>query len=157
MRPVKGQFLRLREPFGDDLTEHVLRTPDVYIVPRHGGELFCGASSEEVGYDQTTTGGAVMDLLQHAFRALPGVYECEVLETGHGFRPATRDNLPVIGEVEETGIIMNTGHFRHGVMLAPISAQLAVSAVLGEDVPDYATAFSAARYFGEGVGERRDD
>src|SRR5690606_20751794 len=94
LRPVKGQILRLRGP---QLINHVLRTPDIYLVPRDDGELVVGATSEEQGFDDKITTWAVMDLLRDAWRILPGVSELELAEMSVGHRPALRDHVPAIG------------------------------------------------------------
>jgi len=121
LRPVKGQSLRLR---GDRLLRHVVRTPDVYLVPRADGELVVGASMEEMGFDDRPTAGIVDDLLRHARRVLPGISELKLSECSVGFRPALRDHLPAIGRLDEEGLFVATGHFRSGVELAPITARL---------------------------------
>ena len=121
MRPVKGQILRLR---GERIIRHVVRTPDVYLVPREDGELVIGASMEDVGFDERSRAGAVHDLLREARRAVPGIAELDLAECGVGFRPALRDHLPAIGSVDGAGLFVATGHFRNGVELAPITARL---------------------------------
>ncbi|RLT27507.1 MAG: glycine oxidase ThiO [Chloroflexi bacterium] len=131
MRPVKGLVLRLR---GERLLQHVVRTPDVYLVPRAYGELVVGATMEERGFDRTQRAGDVYDLLLEATRALPGVRELELSEVCVGFRPALRDHLPAIGEVAP-GVFVATGHFRDGVLLTPVTARL-LSAVMCGDAPD---------------------
>jgi glycine oxidase len=119
LRPVKGQLVRLSGP---ELVRHVVRTPDVYLVPRHGGELLAGATMEEQGLDARPTAGAVLDLLREAWRILPGVYDLAVSELSVGFRPAVRDHLPAIGATLTRGLYLATGHFRNGVLLAPATA-----------------------------------
>ena len=95
LRPVKGQFIRLK---GNDqsLLERVIRTPDVYCVPRNNGEIFLGATMEEEGFNSVNTAGPIMDFLYHSFQIIPAVYELSVQEIGSGFRPALRDNQPLI-------------------------------------------------------------
>ena len=132
MRPVKGQILRLRGP---RLIDHVLRTPDVYLVPREDGELVVGATMEEQGFDTTITTWAVMDLLRDAWRILPGISELELAETSAGLRPALRDHLPAIGATSVEGLFVATGHYRHGVLLSPVTAQLIAGAMAGQSVP----------------------
>lgn len=121
VRPVKGQIARLRGP---RLIRHVLRTPEVYLVGRDDGELVVGATMEELGFDPTPTAGAVMELLRKAWHVLPGVYDCELAEFGVGFRPASRDHMPLMGETEVEGVFVATGHYRHGVLLTPATALL---------------------------------
>ena len=119
LRPVKGQLVRLGGP---ELLRHVVRSPDVYLVPRRGGELLVGATMEEQGLDALPTAGAVLDLLREAWRILPGVYDLAVRELSVGFRPALRDHLPLIGAAATRGLYVATGHFRNGVLLAPATA-----------------------------------
>ena len=119
VRPVKGQLLRMR---GSRLLDHVVRTPDVYLVPRRDGELLVGATMEEMGYDATPTAGATMDLLRHAWEVLPGVYDLELSELSVGLRSAVDDHLPLIGQSKIEGLFLSLGHFRNGVLLAPASA-----------------------------------
>ena len=134
MRPVKGQILRLRGPV---LVNHVLRTPDVYLVPRTDGELVVGATSEEQGFDTTITTWAVMDLLRDAWRVLPGIAELELAETSVGHRPALRDHLPAIGATSVPGLFVATGHYRHGVLLSPVTGKLLADTLDGSGrVPD---------------------
>jgi glycine oxidase len=121
VRPVKGQLVRLR---GAELLRRVVRAPRVYLVPRQSGELVVGATMEEQGFDPTPTAGAVMDLLWNARLVLPAAYDLELAEVSVGFRPATRDHLPLIGATEVPGLHVATGHFRHGVLLAPATAAL---------------------------------
>ena len=127
VRPVKGQLIRLRGPV---LLRHVVRAPNVYLVPRRGGELVVGATMEELGFDATATAGAAMDLLWRARVAVPGTYDLALVEVNVGFRPATRDHLPLIGETEVPGLYVATGHFRHGVLLAPATALLLADLIL---------------------------
>ena len=119
LRPVKGQIVRLGGP---ELINHVVRSPDVYLVPRRGGELVVGATMEEQGLDVLPTAGAILDLLREAWRVLPGVYDLAVTELSVGLRPAVRDHLPVIGATQTRGLYVATGHFRNGVLLAPATA-----------------------------------
>ena len=128
LRPVKGQLVHLHGP---DLIRHVVRSPHVYLVPRAGGTLVVGATMEEQGFDAAPTAGAVMDLLWNARLVLPGVYDLALADVRVGFRPATRDQEPVIGETEVPGLYVATGHFRHGVLLAPATAVLLADQMLG--------------------------
>lgn len=131
LRPIKGQILCLH---GEPLLQHVVRTPDVYLIPRRDGRLLVGVTSEDVGFDRRPTAGAVHDLLREAFRALPGILELELKETCVGFRPALRNRLPAIGWFDPATRraaggprqLAALGHYRHGILLAPITAWLVV-------------------------------
>jgi glycine oxidase len=120
LRPVRGQVVRLHAPA---LLRRVVRTPDVYMVPHAAGELVLGASVEEQGFDVQPTAGAVFELLRHAWRALPGIYDLPLKEISVGFRPVSRDHLPVIGRLQGR-VCVATGHFRNGILLAPGTARL---------------------------------
>lgn len=121
LRPVKGQILRLHGP---QLIRHVVRSPDVYLVPRDDGELVVGATSEEQGFDRTVTARGVRDLLIEAWRVLPGSEELELRESKASLRPALRDALPCVGASGTQGLFLAVGHYRHGVMLAPATATM---------------------------------
>lgn len=142
LRPVKGQVLRLH---GGTLIRHVVRTPDVYLVPRTDGELVVGATMEDQGFDARSTAGATMDLLRAAWQVVPGVYDLAVTELSVGFRPALRDNLPAIGPIGPDGLFLATGHYRHGVLLAPITAQLLVEAIQTGSTPLELAPFAPTR------------
>lgn len=123
LRPVKGQYIILK---GHPLVHHTVRTPDVYAVPREADKIYIGASMEEEGFNNASTAGAILDLLYHSWQVLRGIYELDIMEKGYGLRPALRDHQPAIGPTSIDGLHMNTGHFRHGVMLAPLAANQCV-------------------------------
>ncbi len=119
VRPVKGQIVRL---CGARLLTRVVRSPEVYLVPRSDGQLLVGASMEEQGFNAGATCGVVLKLLEEAWRVLPGIDDLEITELSVSFRPAVADNLPVIGASDVEGLYVATGHFRNGVLLAPATA-----------------------------------
>ena len=117
VRPVKGQLVRLRGKAG---IERTIRGLDCYIVPRPDGEVVVGATVEERGFDTTVTAGAIHELLRAAVELVPDVGELELVEASAGLRPATPDNVPLI---ERRGdVVIATGHYRNGVLLAPLTA-----------------------------------
>lgn len=142
VRPVKGQLLRLRGP---RLIEHVVRHPEVYLVPRRDGELVVGATMEEQGYDETPTAGAALDLLRAAWRVLPGIYDLRLVELSVGLRPAVRDHLPVIGGTPVDGLFVATAHFRHGILLAPATGHYLAELITGGATPSALSPFALAR------------
>jgi glycine oxidase len=120
VRPVKGQMLALR--MTDSLMlRHVVRSPRAYLVPRPDGRVVVGSTMEDVGFDHRVTGGGVYRVLHGAVRLVPAVEEWELVETWTGLRPATRDNAPLLGRVAP-GVWLATGHYRHGILLAPVTA-----------------------------------
>jgi glycine oxidase len=142
LRPVKGQLVRLAGP---ELVRHIVRSPDVYLVPRRGGELLVGATMEEQGLDAMPTAGAVLDLLREAWRLLPAVYDLALTEVSVGFRPAVRDHRPVIGATGTRGLYVATGHFRNGILLAPATAHHLAEWIVGGTAPAALAPFGVDR------------
>jgi glycine oxidase len=153
LRPVKGQLVRLAGP---ELIRHVVRSPDVYLVPRGGGELLVGATMEEQGLDARPMAGAVLDLLREAWRLLPGVYDLAVSELSVGFRPALRDHLPAIGPAATRGLYVATGHFRNGVLLAPATAHYLAEWIVGGVPPAALAPFGLERLEAPAVSGGRE-
>lgn len=149
IRPVKGQVVRLRDPAGPGLLERVLRTAEVYVVPRGDGRYVLGATVEERGFDTTVTAGALHNLLRDAAEVLPGILELELEEASAGLRPGTPDNAPIIGPGAVAGLHWATGHHRNGILLAPITADLVIGALGGEATPELARPFAPARFAAE--------
>lgn len=152
IHPVKGQLLRLHDPAGPGLVSRVLRIEGGYLVPRGDGRYVLGATMEERGFDTTVTAGAVFELLREAIELAPGVSELVIDETIAGLRPATPDNAPALGPGAVPGLHWAVGHFRSGVLLAPITAELVVDSLLGDELPELAAPFSPARFAGVGAG-----
>lgn len=131
VRPVKGQILRLRDPRGPGLIGRVLRYEGGYLVPRGDGRYVLGATVEEQGFDASPTAGGVYELLRHAWEIVPGIAELAIEEISVSFRPGTPDNAPLIGPVGPEGLIWATGHYRNGILLAPLTAELVAQALTG--------------------------
>jgi glycine oxidase len=133
VRPVKGQALRLRDPSGPGLCDHVLRFEGGYLVPRGDGRYYLGATVEERGFDEAVTALGVYELLREASEILPGVLELEIEEALTGFRPGTPDNAPVIGaDPRDERVVWATGHYRNGILLCPVTADLVAGELTGE-------------------------
>ena len=137
VRPVKGQILRLRAEGAPPLTR-AIRSPEVYILPRPSGEIVIGATVEERS-DTHVTAGAVLDLLEEAARICPELREAELVEAAAGLRPATQDGRPFIGRVREGGPLFAVGGYRHGVLLAPVAAELVWAELSGRTGPRVGT------------------
>ncbi|HET7571174.1 MAG TPA: glycine oxidase ThiO [Gaiellaceae bacterium] len=142
VRPVKGQVVRLR---GEPPCERMIRSEHVYVVPRPSGEVVVGATAEERGFDTTVTAGAVHELLREAYRALPEIAELEFVEAIASLRPGTPDNGPLLGERAD-GVLVATGHYRNGILLAPATAEAIVSLLAGGALPEAAEPFAAGRF-----------
>jgi glycine oxidase len=132
VRPVRGQILRIRfdgQPLSQVLWEH-----DSYIVPWLDGTVLVGATLEDVGFEQRVTVEGVRQLLAVLNRLLPDSGEATFLEARAGLRPASADGMPVIRASSRTPrVIYATGHYRNGVLLAPLTARTVASLVAAVD------------------------
>jgi glycine oxidase len=146
VRPVKGQVLRLRDPRGAGLVERTIRGESAYFVPRGDGRYVLGATMEERGWDTTPTAGGVYELLRDISEVVPGVLELDIEELSAGLRPVTPDNVPAIGPGALDGLVWATGHFRNGILLAPVTADLVASALAGEPLPEFAAPADPLRF-----------
>jgi glycine oxidase len=150
VRPVKGQILRLRGPAGTAFLAQTVRGivhgASVYLVPREDGEIVVGATVEERGFDTTVTAGAVHELLRDAHEIVPGISELELAESLAGLRPGSPDNAPLIGPTAIDGLVMATGHFRNGILLAPATADAVSELLTTGCVPQAIKPFSPERF-----------
>jgi glycine oxidase len=122
VRPAKGQMAALR---ADDLKmERVLWSEKIYLVPRNDGRILAGATIEYAGFDKRTTAGGIEKILSAAIDLAPDLANARIEETWAGLRPDSPDHLPILGPTDIDGLLMATGHFRSGILLAPITARL---------------------------------
>ena len=145
VRPVKGEVLELRARDGAAPCERILASERVYLVPRPDGRLIVGATTEERGFDTAVSAGGVHELLREAYRLLPDVAEMELLDAIAGLRPGTPDNLPLIGPGPVEGLILATGHYRNGILLAPLTADAIAATLAGDSSPAVTAAAHPAR------------
>jgi glycine oxidase len=131
VRSVKGQVVELRTRGEEPVARHILASERVYLVPRADGRLVVGATVEEMGFDTAVTAGGVHELLREAYRLLPDVAEMELLGATAGLRPGTPSNLPLVGPGAIDGLVLATGHYRNGILLAPLAAQTVVELLAG--------------------------
>lgn len=141
--PARGQIVELELP--SPPLSHVVFGPGAYLVPRDDGRILIGSTVEFVGYQREVTAGAVRDLLQHAIALLPALERASLRATWSNFRPYTRDELPLLGPSKIPGLFLSTGHYRNGILLAPISAEIVRATVLGQRAPVGLAAFSPER------------
>ena len=145
VRPVKGQMIQLQMQRPFDL-QHVVRGPDAYLAPKSSGRLVIGATSEEMGFDTQVTAGGLYDLLEGAWEVVPGIHDLPVDDTWAGLRPASRDHAPLLGQSAAPGVVMATGHYRHGVLLAPVTAQEVARLLRTGETSDWIAPFSPMRF-----------
>jgi glycine oxidase len=122
VRPAKGQMVALR---ADDLKiERVLWSEKIYLVPRNDGRILAGATVEYTGFEKALTAGGLEKILAGAIELSPGLRDSRVEESWAGLRPDSPDHLPILGPTDIEGLLIATGHFRGGILLTPITAQL---------------------------------
>jgi glycine oxidase len=146
VRPVKGEILTLRGSADEPISEGIVAGERVYMVPREDGRLIVGATVEERGFDTTVTAGGVHELLREAYRVIPEIAELELVEANAGLRPGSPDNAPLIGRGDAGGLLIAAGHFRNGVLQAPVTADSIAALLAGEPAPVDLEPFSPLRF-----------
>ena len=142
--PRKGQILSLT--YHPPSFTRMIRWEHAYMVPRRNGELVIGATNEAAGFDRSITPAGVGGLLQSAQQLSSHLADLPIGEIWTGLRPATPDGLPVIGKAEIEGLVYATGHYRNGILLAPVTAASVVSVMDKEPAPVPLGAFSPSRF-----------
>ncbi|MGB6384583.1 MAG: glycine oxidase ThiO [Terriglobales bacterium] len=144
-RPVKGQILCVVMP-QKELVRHVIRTPDVYLIPRSDGRMLIGATAEEAGFDKQTVPETILKLRQAALDLVPKLADARILEAWAGLRPGTPDGLPIMGATPTPGYFVATGHFRDGILLAQVTAKLMGQMMTTQSPQIDVSRFSATRF-----------
>jgi thiazole synthase len=150
VRPVKGQMLSLRmprEPHQPLPLQRVLYAPDTYLVPRQDGRLIVGATVEEVSWTPHNTPKGIQMLLQKAIRLYPGLENWAIEELWWGFRPGTPDELPILGASSCDNLILAVGHYRNGILLAPVTASLICDLILQQKADPLLDSFRGDRFY----------
>ena len=145
--PRKGQMAAVRLPTAHNLRV-VIRSPEVYLVPRGDGRVVVGATVEEAGFDKEVTPAAVEGLLRRGGELWPMLRGAPVIDRWAGLRPGTADDLPLIGPMTghaEGRCFMAAGHFRNGILLAPATADVIASLIAGEEPRVDLSAFAPDR------------
>jgi glycine oxidase len=143
-RPVKGQMLSL---VGGPALRHVIRG-ERYLVPRSDGRILIGASVEEAGYDKRTDVDILRQMYQAAIAMVPALAQGRILESWAGLRPGTPDGLPILGATRIQGYFVATGHFRDGILLAPVTATVMTQLITGTRPDHDLAAFGLDRFDG---------
>jgi glycine oxidase len=141
VRPVKGQMAAVMAE-GWEL-RHIVRSEHVYMVPRFDGRILVGATMEEAGYDKSVWPETIEELLKQSAQLVPKIRNAPVVETWAGLRPATRSGLPLIGPTPLPGYYLATGHFRNGILLAPLTAQLLAEVIRTGKTPSLLRPFAS--------------
>jgi glycine oxidase len=120
--PAKGQMVALRCESVE--IKRLLWVGHKYLVPRKDGRLLAGSTIERTGFDRAVTAGAIQSILSEVIKIVPELEVARIEETWTGLRPDSPDHLPIIGPTDVDGLLIATGHFRSGVLLAPITARM---------------------------------
>jgi len=144
VRPAKGQMIALR---ADEVKiERVLWSEKIYLVPRNDGRILAGATIEYVGFHKETTAGSIEKILSAAIELAPGLAGARIEEMWAGLRPDSPDHLPILGPTDLDGLLIATGHFRSGILLAPVTAKLVREWISEERVSVEWERFSPLRF-----------
>lgn len=145
IEPIRGQMICFDAK--PQLTSHVIYSPRGYLVPRFDGRLLAGSTSEHAGFTKQVTAGGLRQIIANAQEISPKILTLPVLDTWAGLRPRTPDGLPVLGPCGEIeGLFYATGHYRNGILLAPVTGELIAEAVVTGRVSPLLAAFSPNRF-----------
>lgn len=145
IEPVRGQMLCFET--NPRLTRHVIYSPRGYLVPRLDGRLLAGSTTEDAGFNKDVTAGGISSITQHSLEIAPAIGDLPVVDSWAGLRPRSSDDLPVLGECHDvSGLFYATGHYRNGILLAPITGELIADEITTNVKPLQSQAFSPDRF-----------
>ena len=145
IEPVRGQMICFAAQ--PEITSHVLYSSRGYLVPRRDGRLLAGSTAEYVGFDKSTTVAGIDAIKSMALEIAPETAGLSMIDSWAGFRPRAKDGLPVLGSCSGMeGLFYATGHYRNGILLAPITGKVIADAIVDGVVPDHLRAFSPNRF-----------
>jgi glycine oxidase len=151
IEPVRGQMLCFdaRPP----VARHVIYSPRGYLVPRMDGRLLAGSTTERAGFDKRVTAAGAHTILTHALEIAPVVGGLPLIDAWSGLRPRTADDLPVLGASAQTrGLFYAVGHYRNGILLAPITGELIAEEIMSGTAPPLMRPFMLERFNHAEVG-----
>lgn len=129
-----------------ELLKHVIRTPEIYLIPRSDGRILVGTTVEDAGFDKRTDPATIQHFHRSAIAMVPELQNARILEDWAGLRPGTPDGLPILGITSTPGYFVAAGHFRDGILLAPITAQI-MAEIMNDERPAFdMTPFSPQRF-----------
>jgi glycine oxidase len=147
IEPVRGQLLCFAPAAQSSLVRHVVYSPRGYVVPRRDGRLLAGTTTEHAGFDKSLTDAGRRAIMTHAREIAPAVDDLNVSDAWAGLRPRAADDWPVIGACGEVAnLFYATGHYRNGILLAPLTGALVAELILQRGtVPDMLKPFTLER------------
>jgi glycine oxidase len=143
VRPVKGQMLAV---VGGPAIGHVIRSDDIYLVPRSDGRIVIGSTLEDAGFNKQTEAGTIQKMFHAAIELAPPLAQARMHEDWAGLRPKTPDGMPILGETSIPGYLVAAGHYRDGILLAPVTAEIMRDVIGGKSPAFDLAAFSASRF-----------
>jgi glycine oxidase len=143
-KPVRGQIVQLQQ--SRQSLHHLIHWADSYLVPWPDGRTLVGSTLENVGYNKSVTAGGIRQLLDAALKIAPPLQHATVQETWAGLRPGTPDDLPILGQSRVPNLVIAAGHFRNGILLAPITAKLIAELILTGNPSIPLDSFSPERF-----------
>jgi len=145
MEPIRGQMLCFKAD--PPMARHVIYSSRGYLVPRRDGRVLAGSTAERVGFERSVTGEGLNAIKTMALEIAPSIAGLPLVSSWAGFRPRAADGLPVLGPCEEIeGLFYATGHYRNGILLAPVTADLIAKAIVEGETPPLLRAFSPGRF-----------
>jgi glycine oxidase len=145
VEPVRGQMLCFKPK--QQFARHVIYSARGYLIPRSDGRLLAGSTTEEAGFDKTVTDEGVNAIKSMAYEIAPTLESLDVVDSWAGFRPRSEDGLPILGPSKKVeGLFYATGHYRNGILLAPITGELIAEAIVSGTIPRLASPFSPHRF-----------
>ena len=145
IKPVRGQMLCFEA--NPQIARHVIYSPRGYIVPRRDGRLLAGSTTEHAGFEKRVTAAGVQAILSASLEISPRIAALPMTDSWAGLRPRAADTLPVLGPCAEiTGVFYATGHYRNGILLAPVTGELIARAIVDQVFPPALNIFSPDRF-----------
>jgi len=148
IEPVRGQMVCFDSTDSSpSIARHVIYSPRGYLVPRRDGRVLAGSTTEQSGFDKEVTASGVHSILSNALEISPRISDLPLIGVWAGLRPRAQDSLPVLGPCAEIqGLVFATGHYRNGILLAPLTGELIAGAIVDNLVSSELSAFSPDRF-----------
>ncbi len=145
VKPIRGQIFSFRT--AKRLFERVIYSPRGYIVPRADGRIIAGATVEDAGFDKNVTTSGIEFVRENAFEIAPSLVNLKISESWAGLRPFAKDGLPILGEFPGIeNLYIAAAHYRNGILLAPITAEILANKIAENIASDYLDIFSPRRF-----------
>ena len=132
IEPVRGQMVCFDATGSSPrIARHVIYSPRGYLVPRRDGRVLSGSTTEHAGFNKEVTASGAHSILSNALEISPRIADLPLIGIWAGLRPRAGDSLPVLGPCAEIrGLVFATGHYRNGILLAPITGELIAGAIV---------------------------